>query len=328
VRRLLCVLASAGVIAALVAGPAAAQTVAEPATEPAPVVVEPTPAETPTGGEPAEEPTGPVTEVPADPVTPPPVVEEPPPATEEPPPAEPVAGAPNPYLPPSPSSSPVPTGPAPVIVIPVAAAPTGGPDAPTTGGDTLVVTLPAQPARPDTAVTPVARDTAGPQVVAEPSVAVPPDRTPPVADTPVPAPVAVAPATPAVAPGTTSLTSNMEARELAPAPPADAVRTDRREAPAALNTKPAASETGAARDLVVTPAFGTGDGRSAGLLQVLAGYAFPGVSNQTGAILLLFPLALLLTALTPRLPRLHLRTIVSDRGAGPAGFNAVALRPG
>lgn len=81
---------------------------------------------------------------------------------------------------------------------------------------------------------------------------------------------------------------------------------------------------------IAAPSFGAGAGTTgSGLLQVLANYVFPGVSNNaSGAILLLFPLALLLAALTPRIPRLHLQTIVAERGSGCPGYNPVQLRPG
>jgi len=65
------------------------------------------------------------------------------------------------------------------------------------------------------------------------------------------------------------------------------------------------------------------------LLQMLAGYVFPGASGtNSGAIILLFTVALLLATVTPRIPRLHLTTLVAQRGAGCPGYNPVALRPG
>jgi hypothetical protein len=65
------------------------------------------------------------------------------------------------------------------------------------------------------------------------------------------------------------------------------------------------------------------------ILELLAGYVFPGAANSNnGAILLLFSLALLLAVVTPRIPRLHLTTLVAQRGAGCPGYNPVALRPG
>lgn len=65
------------------------------------------------------------------------------------------------------------------------------------------------------------------------------------------------------------------------------------------------------------------------ILELLAGYVFPGAaSNTNGAILLLFSLALLMAVVTPRIPRLHLTTLVAQRGAGCPGYNPVALRPG
>ena len=74
-------------------------------------------------------------------------------------------------------------------------------------------------------------------------------------------------------------------------------------------------------------AVGTASGPS--LLEILAGYAFPGAANApSGAILLLFPLALLIAALVPRLPRLHLGVLVAASGGGAAGYRAIALRPG
>lgn len=65
------------------------------------------------------------------------------------------------------------------------------------------------------------------------------------------------------------------------------------------------------------------------VLEMLAAYIVPGgTSPSSGVVMLLFPLALLAAIFTPRIPRLHLATIVAERGAGPSGFNPVALRPG
>jgi len=77
------------------------------------------------------------------------------------------------------------------------------------------------------------------------------------------------------------------------------------------------------------PLRATGSDDRGSLLQMLAGYVFPGASNSSsGAILLLFAAALLMATLTPRIPRLHLATLVAQRGAGCPGYNPVALRPG
>jgi len=77
------------------------------------------------------------------------------------------------------------------------------------------------------------------------------------------------------------------------------------------------------------PVQASGSDRSGSILELLAGYVFPGAANSNnGAILLLFSLALLLAVVTPRIPRLHLTTLVAQRGAGCPGYNPVALRPG
>lgn len=73
----------------------------------------------------------------------------------------------------------------------------------------------------------------------------------------------------------------------------------------------------------------SGGGGPTSLFEMLAGYVLPGAANPaSGVMLMLFPLAILLAALTPRLPRLHLLGIVSETGSGSPGFNPVALRPG
>ncbi len=81
---------------------------------------------------------------------------------------------------------------------------------------------------------------------------------------------------------------------------------------------------------IVPPSFGVGSSHgSSGILEMLAGYVFPGAANNSGgALLLLFPLALLMAALTPRIPRLHLHTVIAQSGAGCPGFDPVLQRPG
>lgn len=152
----------------------------------------------------------------------------------------------------------------------------------------------------------------------------------------VPANIAAAGRTPAAAPTLDTLgmrlTSN--GRDAAAimgvrtaAPPTVGRKVSTKNVPSFLD-KPTADPGTQTR--ILAPAFGAGSGESgSGFLQVLANYVFPGVSNNaSGAILLLFPLALLMAALTPRIPRLHLQTVVAQRGSGCPGYNPVQLRPG
>lgn len=275
---------------------------------------------------------------------------EPPPATD--PSTAPAPDAsPGPYTPPAgdgtATATPPPTA-QPVIYIPVDV-PAAGPDQPATGTPkTLVATVPVStgPDAPVTAAPVITHDgTAGAgRVWAAPAVPVTPDT--PV--TPATTRRQTPPATPAAAPAhavPAARVAGVTARELvgdvrtADRPAlvvgaSDPLRTSvaRPEpppAPRVVNLRHRTDqELGGPVIEITSPPFVPGGGH-AGLLEILAGYAFPGATNPaSGAILLLFPLALLAAALTPRLPRLHLRTIVAERGAGLAGFHAVALRPG
>lgn len=238
---------------------------------------------------------------------------------------EPVVAA-DPATPPAADPAPAPAAGVPTVVPVVVPS---GPDA-VPGVTDHTVVVPFKPDTPVTAVTTTTtgRDsTAAPQVWSAPAVPDTPDAPAAAVETttvvpvrPEPAPVVVdrAPVAtpPSFAPG----------GRLVDAPDA-AAPVVAREVPTVRSASPESLD-GAPPPELRTPGI-TYSGGDGGILEVLAGYVFPGAgSTQSGAILLMFPLALLLAGLMPRLPRLHLQGIVSETGAGARGFDPVALRPG
>lgn len=238
----------------------------------------------------------------------------------------------------------------PVVDPTTTVSPTGGPDAvPTTSP--LVITgtpdapVPAADAKPGTATTTVATKaeatdgtTAGRDTSVAPqlwSTAAVPDAVP-VTDAKSPAVTGTATGSPDTPSAVVGVSANVTAltptprplgptgegsgRDVAPATASTTVETVRQASPRTID--------GEAPVEFTTPVLRSGGG-SAGLLEVLAGYVIPGAANPaSGVILVLFPVAILLAGLTPRLPRLHLQGIVSESGGGAPGFNPVALRPG
>jgi|GEM_PF-5147742 len=269
-----------------------------------------------------------------------PTGEQPPPEpapepTPEPEPAPVPEPAPGPYVPPTDSGPVAPPSSTPIILIPVDVPVAARPDLPT--APPPVLTTPG--GRPDTptavAVPTTGRDATGGDTWTAPSVPVVPD-TPVVrpAAKPVVAPVAPrATAAPVVQrlneqdayPAQTLIRGPTEQ----PLAPQRIATSPERTAPAVTVVSPRAARVADEPLELTSPPYTPPSRDHASLLEILAGYAFPGAGSQSsGAILLLFPLALLLAALTPRIPRLHLQTIVAARGAGSAGYRAVALRPG
>jgi len=290
--------------APLASPPSSPEPDSQVAPTPAPPVVQPAPVEDPSGAL-----TGPATPV-----------AEAPPATSVPGTApEPTDGSTAPGTTDPVVAPPPVTGITP-ITVPLVDVPPGRPD------PSPAATVPAPSPEP-VAVAPV---TATPAPVAAPErlpEAAPAD-DPPAAETPAPA--KVAPVAPPMTLSPNLTTDGSAATALASAAPA--VGTANRVSPLAVKQqaqpKVAAEKfTQLTVPLVGSQADRAGD--SGSILQFLAAYVFPGAaSNMNGAILLLFPLALLLAALTPRVPRLHLATIVAERGTGTPGYNPVAQRPG
>lgn len=237
---------------------------------------------------------------------------------------------PDPVVAADPATAPAPA-PAPVAQVPtvVPVVVPAGPDAvPGVTDHTIVVPFkPDTPATTATTTTTGRDSTAAPQVWSAPAVPDTPDapeaaaeRATVIAVRPEPQPVAVDRAPVAPPPSFTAGGRLVDPAPVAAAPVVREVPTVRSASPESLD--------GAPPPELRTPGI-TYSGGDGGLLEVLAGYVFPGATNtHSGAILLLFPLALLLAGLTPRLPRLHLQGIVSETGAGARGFDPVALRPG
>ncbi|HWH15485.1 MAG TPA: hypothetical protein VNT51_12125, partial [Miltoncostaeaceae bacterium] len=247
------------------------------------------------------------------------------------PPAETPGGV---YTPPDTAgTTPPPATAAPTIYIPVDVPVAARPDQP--AGPTIVTTIPPG-ARPDAPTgagpAPAGRDDlGGADLWVAPSVPVAPDAPRRVADAPPPAgaeqPAAPAPVQvllPQAIDPTAPLMRGTES-PLVSSTPTTPVRA---ESPVTRAPPPdEAVSTPPVR--LVPPPYTAPSREHASLLEILAGYAFPGAGTQpSGAILLLFPLALLLAAVAPRIPRLNGRTLVDARSSGCAGYRAIALRPG
>lgn len=230
--------------------------------------------------------------------------------------------------PPDPSTPPTPV----VVPVEIPIDVPAGPDALPGSSRTIVATVPAS-TRNETTASPVKDVADSSQVWTAPAVPVAPDA--PVAtekpvgtEPPVAAPTiaqTVPPLTVVTNRGASEFTAitTLRAEETTATAPAKTRRP-------IMDVRPVAPVIGGGIETLVTLDFGYTPGYgSVGLLEVLAAYAFPGLSNtSTGAILLLFSFAVLAGALNPRLPRLHLRTVVTRNGAAAFGFHAVALRPG
>lgn len=293
-------------------------------TDQAVAVPAPTPVGSPTSPEPTTEP---ATDPLADPATP---VSEAPttPVVVDPTAPDPVADGGTAPAPPAPAD---PTAPVQPIVTPPTPidVPAQGPDAaPGTGTTTPAgassASLPATPpaATPATAPDPVVIPDRLP-VAARDAADLPaatPDRRPvaPAAERPKDALPTVE-----LLPQFVTASGDTALRQAADAPPIP---------PAVKRIQEAVKESARATSLQVSlhiPLTVTAPDERGSILQLLAGYVFPGAaSNNSGAIILLFSVALLIAMVTPRIPRLHLATLVAERGAGCPGYNPVALRPG